>query len=199
MVGGETGKETKGLQFARYGAGVCELNMTKELEWGETPWDDLTREELLKEVWKMFSALQSANSVLQRAVDARFLPFVDLSDGDFSRAQREVVQLAANDLYWGQGTGGAAIDKVNQALSRANKYSSENLYRSFFRYADDLLFKRTTKRIGWGWVVCSKCGQMVGETRDGKSDLGKPCKYGEKDCKGTYRRLKWSDLSPKKT
>lgn len=170
--------------------------MKKELEWGETAWDDLTREELLKEVWKMFSALQSANTVLLQTVDARFLPFVDLSDGDYTKARKAVEKLASEDLYWGQGTGATALTKVKQALSRANKYSSENIYRSFFRYADDLLFKRDTKRIGWGWVVCSKCGQMVGETLDGKSDLGKPCKYGVKDCKGIYRRLKWSDLRP---
>jgi hypothetical protein len=38
--------------------------MKKLMKWGETPWDDMSKEELLREVQRMFSALESATSAL---------------------------------------------------------------------------------------------------------------------------------------
>ena len=38
--------------------------MTIKLKWGETPGDKLTREELLREVQRMYSAVESARSVM---------------------------------------------------------------------------------------------------------------------------------------
>jgi hypothetical protein len=37
----------------------------KELKWGQTPWDDLPREELLRHIQRLYSALESARSMFQ--------------------------------------------------------------------------------------------------------------------------------------
>lgn len=171
----------------------------KKLNWGQTPWDALSREELLREVWKMFSALQSANSALLQIRDSLFWNRAGLSESDTSEQIRKKIEnAAAGDLYWGKGTAGSAISKIEQALCRTEKYSSEDIYRSFFRYADDLLFKRNGLRIGFGWAVCPKCGTMVGETLDGESAVGKTCDWKVGKCGGILRPLEWSDLSPEK-
>jgi hypothetical protein len=167
----------------------------KELEWGETPWDDLTREELLKEVWKMFSALQSADTVLNQIVNNRFFQQAFVEGDDYLTTKAKIETLATADPYWGKGTGARAVEKVNQAIAEANTF--DNLYGSFFRYADDLLFKRKAQLIGDGWAVCPKCGTMLGETSSGESSVGKTCEFGgDSACGGIYRPLEWSDLRP---
>lgn len=150
--------------------------MSKKLEWGQTPWDNLTREELLREVQRMASALQSANSVLKM-----------------------VEAVGSDHPFWTEGTGARAAAKVNQALFRLADYSSENVYRSFYRYADDLLFDRSTKpRIGWGWAVCPVCDQMIGEGTEGQSAVGTPCaSHLHNECAGILRAITWDDLQPK--
>lgn len=145
----------------------------KELTWGQTPWDDLDRDTLLREVQKMASALQSANSVMR------------------------IVKASAPDHpFWAEGSGWTALAKVEQALGRLDQYEGENVYRSFYRYADDLLFERTPgARIGFGWAVCPVCGQMLGEGVDGHSQIGTPCNsHINKKCPGVLRALEWSDL-----
>jgi len=107
--------------------------MSKQtLQWGETPWDNLSRDDLLYTVKRMYSALNSARSVM--AVLAVSGP---------------------QTAYWTVGTGGRALSKADQALAGI---SDEDCYRAFFRYADDLLFDG----VGAGWVVCEKDGQMFG-------------------------------------
>jgi hypothetical protein len=153
----------------------------KKLKWGQTPWDNLTKEELLREVQRMFSALQSAQSVMR---------LCEMNGG--------------GSTFWGpQGTGGTGIEKARQVLDPIfEKYDSENIYRAFFRTADDLLFEQGRARIGFGWAVCDKCGCMVGarmleDLSYGPPPIGEKCL--NKNCEGNpMRELRWSDLDPKK-
>jgi hypothetical protein len=150
----------------------------KELKWGQTPFDELCRDELLRQCQRMFAATQSLTTAL-----------------GFCKIN------APGSPYWGtKGTGGTALEKGKQALEAAVRgYNGENIYCSFFRYANDLLFtEQTGFEIGFGWDVCPKCGQMVGRGAPGKRHTGMACKdvlhWGE--CDGIMRPLEWNDLKP---
>lgn len=66
-----------------------EQRKMKRLKWGETPWDDLPGDDLLREVQRIFWALQSARSVL-----------------GILKVQNE------ESSFWGkQGSGGRALDR----------------------------------------------------------------------------------------
>lgn len=144
--------------------------MKKQLEWGQTPWDDLDRDTLLREVQRMASALQSAHSVMR-----------------MTKYNNE------EHPYWSVGTGARACKKVDQALARLEDYDSEDVYRSFYRYADDLLFTG----VGFGWAVCPVCGQMFGENSEGASAVGTKCaSHLNKTCPGVLRPITWDDLKP---
>lgn len=148
----------------------------EKLKWGETPWDDLPREDLLREVQRMFSALESARNVLR------------------------ILKAAADptSLFWSQqGSGGRALDHAEQvadALYAA--YDAEDIYRSFFRYATSLLFDVPDEEK---WVVCSFCGRMW-SGRDTAQRIGTPCTeflIPTGTCTGVLRWLEWGDLAKK--
>ncbi len=171
--------------------------ITKELQWGETPWDNLTKEELLREVQRMYAALASLHSII----------IMDLETGRLL-AEHDGRPDPGKSPYWGTGgVGGAALEMCRQIYARleAQGYDlGENLYRSFYRYARDLLFEPTEyMMVRPCWAVCSECGNMIGSSK-GKSEndlIGKPCAdrpFGKPDCKGVYRSLIWDDLKPKK-
>jgi hypothetical protein len=154
-------------------------NEPKELEWGETIWDDMTKEELLRECQRMYSALIATGSVVEmyKAHDP-------------------------NSPYWSlQGVGGRALAKYEQVMKPIiDKWDThEPMYRVFFRYANDLLFTD----VGSGWVICDTCGAMwgghVGRVLGDvdNSWIGQPCNGkigGKPGCTGTIRNLEWSDL-----
>lgn len=152
-----------------------------ELNWGETPWDKMTREELLREVQRMYAAVNAADSVL------------NLMRIDENGNRRE-------DGFWGKGgTAGRAHEMTRQIAEPLwNEYDREQMYDGFFRYANDLLFDRSTGyRIGFGWAVCPVCGDMYGETGDGRSSIGRPCnEHLREDCPGVLRPLTWDDMQP---
>jgi mannose/fructose/N-acetylgalactosamine-specific phosphotransferase system component IID len=87
-----------------------------------------------------------------------------------------------------------------QALARQEEYSSEDLYRSFFRYALDLLFEhKSGYRIGFGWAMCPVCDQMFGENAEGKPSAGTRCaEHLNKTCPGILRPIEWADLRTEK-
>jgi hypothetical protein len=148
------------------------MDAPKELKWGETPWDNLSREELLLEIKRMYSALVSVKSALSMLSFPEGLPYFSI-----------------------RGTGGRALEKARQVLQPIHeKFEGSAIYSSYFRYADDLLFERGEYRIGSGWAVCPECGVMLGETGDGKSSVGEKCRHGKKDCDGVLRPIQWSDL-----
>lgn len=143
----------------------------KSLKWGETPWDDMPRKDLLREVQRMYSALTSAQSALYAMSNAESSP------------------------WWSNvGTGGRALEKVKQALEAYDDGGRwrESIYRSFFRYADDLLFRG----VGPGWMICDECQQMTGRPLDGEQSA--TCILCE--MKGNpgrpTRPLTWSDVAP---
>lgn len=106
----------------------------RKLEWGETPFDDLSRAELLRLVQAYHSAAVAARSVMATMAEMAPQP------------------------YWGpDGSGGRALAKANHLMQLAGEQdpdpASEKIYRSFFRTADPLLFpylKEVDKWSNWG-------------------------------------------------
>lgn len=137
-----------------------------KMKWGETPWDDWSRDDMLRELQRMYSAIISTRSALR------------------------VLQVGSErSPFWGAGgTGGRALSKADQIEERYHE-RGEDIYRAFFRYADDLLFNG----LGSGWMVCER-GHMLGRQLDGASPL--LCLL----CKSTgleptpMRPLTWDDL-----
>lgn len=158
-------------------------NKTTELAWGCTPWDGMTREEMLREIERMYSALTSLYSMVSqtRAIDLEY--------------------HGRNEIYWStEGAGGGAYEKARQIMEPLRGKYEDEIYRSFFRYADDLLFQRNGYRmIGHNWDVCDTCGVMYGESVSGESQTGRRCADigWRKNCPGTMRKLQWADLAPK--
>jgi len=153
------------------------------LEWGETPWDNKTCDELLLEVKRMYSALTSLYSS--------------------EKMSAEVGELTGKPSpYYGKGgAGGRALEKARQILEPIHKdFNPSDICRSYFRYADDLLFQDTGYDIGGRWIVCPACGLMLG-SRDEINDIGKRC--GDvfppnAKCNGVMRKLEWADMQPVK-
>lgn len=147
----------------------------RKLKWGETPWDTMSKEELLREVQRMFSALQSAESVLS-----------------LLKIQNE------GSLFWAkQGSGGSALDHTLQVIVPVYKtYDEESMYRSFFRYATSLLFDVSNEQK---WLICSACGGMW-SGRDIANYIDTACSsypiVVDKECRGVLRWLTWKDMQP---
>jgi hypothetical protein len=147
-----------------------------DLEWGQTPWDTMSKDELLRCVQKMYSSVVSLHSALK------------------------IISHGETSGYWGEsGTGGCAIEKGRQVLEPLwNKFGNENIYRAFFRYADDLLFDCSSGYdIGFKWAMCPVCGTCIGEGPNGVSSIGKVCgDILQNKCTRIMRALEWSDLKP---
>lgn len=121
----------------------------KSLKWGETPFDDLTRAELLRLVQAYHSALVATDSTLHMC--------------SFNNE---------NSPFWGpEGTGGRALAKSGYLLALAGQDdpdpASENIYRMFFRTADVLLFPHLRESADGfsNWGINDK-GEMVAPIRD---------------------------------
>jgi hypothetical protein len=142
----------------------------RRLNWGETPWDHLSRDELLREVQRLYSALKSAQSEVRCSRLAN-----------------------PHSPYWTdpQGFGARVLAKVEMAIqkSEAAKCDSDDVYRQFFRYAVDLLF---TPEIGFGWWICDVCGTMMGAPHEGQ-DRTREC-YTPACNKAPLRPITWDDL-----
>lgn len=108
-------------------------------EWGTTPWDHFTKDQLLHEVRMMHSALIESKSVLAMA-----------KHGD------------EHSPFWSEGgTGGGAWQLVKIALNGLDEHdgTSERIYRAFFRMAHDLLFGVNRHY----WQVCEKCDVVLSQ------------------------------------
>lgn len=152
------------------------MSKPKTLRWGETPWDNLSREELLREVQRMYAAVSAMYSALR------------------------ITAHGQESGYWGpSGTGGSAIEMGRQIVEPLRERYGDGMYRAFFRYALDLLFEqRSGYQIGHGWAVCPECGRMAGDP-EGHSFVGRRCAEllhlrAEGPCAGVLRPLEWADL-----
>jgi hypothetical protein len=140
---------------------------------GETPFDTMSREDLMRAAQRLYSAACSAGSALR------------------------MLKLHSTSPYWGKGgTGGEAIEKCEQAvIASLGDYTNSDVYGSFYRYADDLLFEG----LGAGWAICPECGTMLGRSSEQESLFGKACAdvpgLGKRGCKGVFRALAWEDLT----
>jgi hypothetical protein len=148
----------------------------KKLKWGQTPWDDMDKEELLLTIFKMYSAVVSLDSCLST-----------------------IRPNVPGHAYWGtKGVGGRALEKSRQVLDPIHESvegGSGEIYRAFFRYAPDLIFEPGEYQLGWGWTVCPECGKMLGRSTNGESKEGELCSdLFPKDCSGIFRKLSWYDL-----
>lgn len=149
----------------------------KELEWGETPWDNMSHEQLSREVQRMFSVLESAKSVL----------------GILK------VQTGEGSPFWGkQGSGGRALDRASQVIAPVyEEYDQESVYKAFFRYAPSLLFNVPDEEK---WVICPECGEMW-SGKNAMRYIGTACAdhpvLQSGGCKGMFRLLEWDDLAKK--
>ena len=150
-----------------------------ELHWGETPWDNKSHDELLRDVQRMYSAVQAMYSCLN------------------------VIKAGSRGTpseFWSDGTGGMCIEKGRQILEPLWKeFGNEEIYRSFFRYADDLLFEQA-HGIGVGWCICPVCGTCLGTSSSGKTHVGEVCgdvlHMKSDSCPGIFRPLMWEDMKP---
>ncbi len=127
----------------------------RKLEWGQTPFDNLSRAELLRLVQAYHSALASHVWPMQ-----------------LMRRGNE------QSLFWKRrGLGFKAVSKANALMKLCgwDRDGGERMSRSFFRYADDLMFPHLSAEK---WTVYPD-GSM---TRPGYEPGG--------------RSLKWVDLVP---
>jgi hypothetical protein len=150
------------------------------LDYGETPWDNLTKAQLRRECERMYSALKSAHDVMRQA-------------------------LCSNPhlRYWNEGGAGyRALHKAEVALEFADG-GFDNFYRAYLRYAEDLLFPEVCEERGdWTpWRICGECGQML-STANQHDPLGKACAeanprapHARRKCPGVFRALKFEDLT----
>lgn len=139
----------------------------KRLAWGKSPFDDMDRDELLLWARRMYAACVSARSVMA------------LSMGPEPSS------------FWKEGGSGFdAMSKADMVVEEIERrFDSESVYRMFYRYADDLLFKPS---LGFGWHICPEdgCGQMIGH-----DDESQPVPTCLKH-KTTMRPIVWNDLRP---
>ena len=148
--------------------------MTKptKLKWGQTPFDTMTPEQMKIELCRMWMAVITARSVL--GLDSK------LRDPE--------------SPYWNaSGSGGRALRMCDQVVKGIEaKYDSESIFRSFFRYAEELLF--TGDLANRPWMICDTCEQM---TSPGPKD--NTCPFCETDRKlgPRVRKLTLEDLRAK--
>jgi len=151
----------------------------KHLQYGQTPWDNLSREELLLNVQRMYAALTAAHSVMNLCRHSETTGFWDAKRGSGGKA----LALSA-----------AVIGPVEE------EYHSEEIYRCFFRYATQLLF--SWELSDFKWTACDTCPNFYGDDdhlAEELKTLGKPCK----DCLARgittiRRKLEWKDLMPRR-
>lgn len=142
------------------------------LEWGETPWDGLSRETLLREVQRMYCALSASESALN---------ICKMSE--------------PGHPYWTrEGTGGRALSKINEITRPIRKRygwddsKAGSLFRTFTRYANDLLFFHKSD----SWVICIKCKCWLGRMPRGNEGPIRECSF----CHKPTRPITWDDLRP---
>lgn len=143
----------------------------ENLQWGESSFDHLSRGELLRLAQAYHLALVAARGVMYMH-------------------RHHALYQNPDDAYWGQaGMGGLAMSKAEALLDAVNRHDSgESDYRTFYRYAEPLLFPEITHRMISKWHVNSE-GKMVGDKPD--ADFVAMLRTTD-----DFRPIEWSDLLP---
>jgi hypothetical protein len=149
----------------------------KKLEWGESPFDNMTRDELIRHCQRLYMA----NERLQDVANL----------------------FRANDTenpFWKSGRGARAVEMGKQAVDLVKVgFDAESLHRNFFRFAADLLFEdRPGLEIHSRWVACPKCGHVLVPAKESLRFDGVECKevVPNTTCDGLLRPIEWVDLTP---
>lgn len=143
------------------------MRNVKRLKYGQTPWDRLTKKELLLMVCRYHSALSSAASCLW--------------------------MMHSENVYWSvKGSGGRALAKADFLRNISGEDSdlgAEKIYRSFFRYTDEVLFPGLALDTLGPWQICDTCGAMVKVIIGGS-----PSHFGSTKCSGHFREFRMEDI-----
>lgn len=150
----------------------------KELIYGKTPLDAMSREQLLEVSKTMYAALVSAHSSLHVL-------------------RHGALYHDPNNGYWTrQGRGNAAFQQSEQAIEKARDgYSDEDIHRSYFRYATSLLFKPWEGNDEDQWIYCDGCDMLMGAHGNhvngyiGIPHAKAPMPETKPDCPGTLKAL----------
>jgi hypothetical protein len=145
------------------------MSRPKDLPWGKSPFDDMPREELLLWARRMYTACEHARGVLSN-VEASMPP--------------------GNPFWSARGTGGHALRMCTFVVEEVERrFDRESIFRSFYRYAVDLLFPVDLQVGGYGWHRClaDKCDIFIGDYESEKVVC--PMHPSAKT-----RRIIWEDL-----
>jgi hypothetical protein len=107
---------------------------------------------------------------------------------------RSVLALTRGPEPWSpfwrpKGSGADATAKVDMIVEEIERrFDSESIYRSFYRYAVDLLFRPD---LGFGWHICTVdgCGEMIG-----RDDPSRPVPVCHTHGDTPMRPIVWNDL-----
>lgn len=151
------------------------MGKPKRLAWGKSPFDDMDPDELLFWARRMYAVCTEARSVMALCHSAD--PW---------------------SSFWSlRGSGGDALVKANTVVEEIERrFDHESIYRSFYRYAVDLLFGPS---LGVGWHICTVegCGQMTGRgVREVQGAQPVPRCPSHRET--PMRPITWEDLSPDK-
>jgi len=144
------------------------------INFGLTPWDVWSQEDLARELQKSYIALRLARETIAKMRIRNAKPTVK-EDSD-----AQVSILAIDD-----------------ALARTNRFVYMELYTSFFRWATPMLMPSL---VGTGpdympWYICAKCLMTTRALIGEPNPDGSPCVRDE--CNGKRRKLNWTDLKRK--
>jgi hypothetical protein len=147
---------------------------------GQTPWQDMSREELEREIEKAYYAVTQAVSALKQ----------------ISNFGATILPSEAGNPYWGpQGIPARAQDACEEVMApyRA-KYEDPEFYFGYFRYAAPLLFE--TER-DMSWAYCSACKTPWKRTNfdDTARMVGSECPT--QGCSGIVEWLGWQHYTKK--
>ncbi len=139
----------------------------KDLKWGQTPFDDMTRDEMHLLLRRMFMALVHGRSVVAM-----------LKYGQ------------ETSPYWGDhGSGGKALAMMADVLAELKQDEhDEETFRSYFRYAGQLLFPDLPRDYSW-WINDEGEGELIGcKTM--------PTAESHPEFNGAWRAFTFDDLKP---
>lgn len=140
------------------------MTMPTKLQWGESQFAHMSKEELVPLVEMMYMAISSADWVLTC-----------------------LHRLHPESGYWTVGAGARAKERTSQVLDAVELlHDHDDAYRAFFRYADSVMFKRSPSNPPW--FICDRCLNMIhrGDDVDPPTvSVHYDGKGGE--CAGSYR------------